>query len=252
MGLRRLEGRVALVTGASRGIGRAVAERLARDGARLVLNHVRDEAAMTQSADACRKHGVDVEVHRGDVGGADVPDALVAVALEKFGRLDVLVNNAGVVVEELLVTMSDDEMERMISVNVRGPVRLSRAVVRPMLRQKAGSIINVSSVLAAHPDRGHAVYAGTKGFLESFTRALAMELGSRGIRVNAVAPGIIETEMSAAMRALAGEGLASRVGLRRIGTAAEVAEVVAFLASSEASYVTGAVVGVDGAFRGSA
>jgi 3-oxoacyl-[acyl-carrier protein] reductase len=242
--------RVAIVTGASRGIGRAVAERLARDGLRLVLNHRKDEAAMQQAEEACRKAGAQVVVQRGDVGAPEVPGALVDTALSRFGRLDILVNNAGAVTDNLLAALSDSEISAMLSTNILGAVRLCRAAMRPMLKQRSGCIVQLSSTLASRPGRGNSVYAGTKGFLESFTRALAAEVGQRGIRVNAVAPGVIETDMSAPVRALAADAIRERIGLRRFGTPSEVAELIAFLVSDAAAYVHGAVIPVDGAFLG--
>jgi 3-oxoacyl-[acyl-carrier protein] reductase len=170
--------------------------------------------------------------------------------MEKFGRIDVLVNNAGSVVENLLATTSDDEVERMVSTNVLGLVWMARAVLRPMLKQRSGCIVNVSSVLASRPGRGNAVYSGTKGFTESFTRALAAEIGRKNIRVNAVAPGVIETHMTVAVRSLAADAIKERIGLQRFGRPEEVADVVAFLASDQASYLNGTIVPVDGAFLG--
>ncbi len=248
---RRLEGKVALVTGASRGIGRAIAERLASEGARaLLLHHREDVAAMAACEAACVAAGAEVLVRRGDLAEPACADGLVAAALERWGRLDLLVNNAGVVVEELLPQLAEEELQRLLAVNIAAPVRLARAAVRPMLRQRAGVIVNLSSVAARQPGRGAAVYAGTKGFLESFTRALAVEVGRKGVRVNAIAPGLIETGMNRAARGLAGEALTARVALARAGQPGEVAALCAFLASEEASYLSGAVLSVDGCYLG--
>jgi 3-oxoacyl-[acyl-carrier protein] reductase len=155
-----------------------------------------------------------------------------------------------VVADDLLAVLSDEELEAMIATNITGLVRLTRAALKPMLRQRWGCIVNLSSVLASRPGRGNAVYAGTKGFVESFTRALAVEVGRKGVRVNAVAPGVIETEMSRGPRALAGETIRERIALRRFGEPEEVAGLVAFLASDEGAYISGAVLPVDGAFSG--
>jgi 3-oxoacyl-[acyl-carrier protein] reductase len=150
----------------------------------------------------------------------------------------------------LLAELEDAELAGMLATNVEGLVRMTRAVLRPMLRQRAGCIVNISSVVAARPGRGNAVYAGTKGFVEAFTRALAAEVGRKQIRVNAVAPGVTETSMSQAVRALAGDALRERVSLGRWGQPEEIASVVAFLASDAASYISGAVLAVDGAYLG--
>ncbi|HOX45437.1 MAG TPA: glucose 1-dehydrogenase [Myxococcota bacterium] len=243
-------GRVILVSGASRGIGAAVARRFARAGARLVLNHRADEGAMRQVAEGCRADGAACEVVRGDVADPATAGLLVARALEAYGRLDTLVNNAGVAAENLLLSQPDEEIRRVVETNVLGQVWLARAALEPMLKARAGCIVNLSSTLARKPSRGGAVYAGTKGFAEAFTRALAVEVGRKGIRVNAVAPGIVETGMTAPLRALAGEELRARVPLRRFASADEIAALVCWLASDEAAYVHGAVLDADGGFAG--
>jgi 3-oxoacyl-[acyl-carrier protein] reductase len=247
--MERLEGLVAVISGASRGIGRAIAERFAAEGAKLVLCG-RDDAALAEAARACEtaRPGVEVQVERCDLAAGDAPTALRDATLRRFGRIDVLVNNAAITMEGLLAECGDDELAAMLATNVSGLVRLTRAVLRPMIRQRAGAIINVSSVMARRPGRGNVVYAGTKGFVESFTRALAVEVGRKQIRVNAVAPGVIETDMSRAVRALAGEELRGRVSLGRFGRPDEIAAVVVFLASAEAAYVNGAVIAADGGY----
>jgi 3-oxoacyl-[acyl-carrier protein] reductase len=245
-----LEGQTAILTGATGGIGRAIAARLARAGARLVLAYHRDEAGMAELEASCRALGAEVLAVRGDLRSGEAVAALCDGALSRFGSVHLLVNNAALSREDLLATLSDEDLEAMLALNVLALVRLSRAVLRPMLRQRRGCIVNLSSVLAGKPGPGNAVYAGSKGFVEAFTRALAVEVGRKGIRVNAVAPGVIETSMSRAVRALAGAELQERIPLGRFGAPEEVAELVAFLASERAAYISGAVLPVDGAFRG--
>jgi 3-oxoacyl-[acyl-carrier protein] reductase len=237
-----------LITGASRGIGRAIAERFAEDKANLLLGYAADDAAMEETAERCRDRGAQVVTVRRDLAEPLAGKALVEAALESHGRLDVVVNNAAVVVEELVGALSDEQLEAMIGVNVLGLTRVARAAIRPMLRQRGGSIVNVSSIAARHPRRGAVVYAASKAYVETFTKALALELGPKNIRVNAVAPGIIRTAMSQELLAKEGEALERRVGLRRLGEAAEVANAVHYLCSPAASYVNGAVLEVDGGF----
>lgn len=245
-----LTGSVAIVTGASRGIGRATALRLAAEGARLVLSFRRDHAAMAEVEEACRTAGADVTSLGADIGQPEAAAALCDLALARHGRVDLLVNNAAVVVDSLLATLTDEEIDAMVQTNVLGVTRMARAVLRPMLRQRSGCIVNLSSAAATRPGRGSAVYAGTKGFVESFTRALAVEVGRKGVRVNAVAPGVIETDMTAPVLALDKDAVVQRMALRRLGRPDEVAAAVAWLASAQSSYLSGAVIPVDGAYVG--
>jgi 3-oxoacyl-[acyl-carrier protein] reductase len=243
--------KVALVTGASRGIGAAIAARFAREGAKLVLVHARDVAGMDAVADLCRGLGADTLVIRADLALPETAAGIADQADRRFGRLDVLVNNAAVVAEDLLPALSDDRLEQMIAVNVAGLTRLTRAAMRPMLRQRSGCVINLSSVAARLPSRGNAVYAGTKGYVEAFTRALAAEVGKKGIRVNAIAPGIVRTAMTEGVRASVGEAdLDRRAALGRVADPDDIAGVATFLASDDARYVSGAVIAVDGAYLG--
>jgi 3-oxoacyl-[acyl-carrier protein] reductase len=246
MTLVGLAKKVVIVTGASRGIGRAVAERFAREGAHLVLSSRRGGDPLHATVAACAAAGAQVVTVEGDVGDPAVAADLAARAQERFGRIDVLVSCAGVALEELLVATGDDAARRTVETNVLGTIWAARAVAPAMLRQRGGCIVTLSSSLARRPARGSTVYAGTKGFVEAFTAALAAEVGRKGIRAVCVAPGLVETEMTAALRRDAPEAALRGIAAGRVATPAEIAATIAFLASDDASYVNGAVLAVDG------
>lgn len=238
---------IAIVTGASRGIGRAIAVRLARDHqARLFLVYRSRHAEAEETASACRVLGAEVRLHPADLADPAAADAVVPACVEAFGGLSVLVNNAGLTADNLVAAMSDDEWTRVIEGNLNSAFRLCRAAVRPLLKNKGGRIINLSSVSARRPNRGQANYVASKGALEGFTKALAVELAPKKITVNAVAPGVIETEMSLRVRQAAGAEIEASIPMRRFGQPEEIAPLVSFLAGPESAYLTGQVIGVDG------
>ncbi len=234
----------AIVTGASRGIGQAIAERLAQDyGARLCLvyrSRVDEAEAVAASLDS------EAFTHQADVGDPAQAAAAVEACIERLGGVDVLVNNAGVTDDTLVLQMSNDAWGRVLRTNLDGAFHMSRAVYRSMLMQKHGRIINLSSISGRRPNRGQANYAASKGGLEAFTRALAVELAPKKITVNAVAPGIIETEMSQRIRDHVGKEVKRAIPMRRFGTPADVAGIVSFLAGPDSAYITGQTIGVDG------
>jgi 3-oxoacyl-[acyl-carrier protein] reductase len=239
-----LTGRVALVTGASRGIGRAIALALASRGAAVVAAARGDHAAAVASE--IRAAGGQARAVAVDVTEAATIDAAVAATLETFGRVDILVNNAGITRDQLAIRMKRDDWDMVIATNLTAAFLSSQAVLRPMLKQRGGRIVNVTSVVGQAGNAGQANYAASKAGLIGLTKSLALEVASRGITVNAVAPGLIDTDMTRALAKGAHEEWAGKIPLQRLGTVDDVAGAVVFLASDEASYITGHVLAVNG------
>ena len=239
-----LAGRVAIVTGASRGIGRAIALRLASAGA-LVVAGARESHAEPVAREIEASGGTAVAAPL-DVTEPESVTGLVQTALDRFARVDVLVNNAGIVRDQLLLRMKPEEWDAVIATNLTAAFACCRAVLRPMVRQRSGRIVNIGSVVGRTGNPGQANYAASKAGLEGFTRSLALEVASRGITANVVAPGMVETDMTAALDERARDALCGRIPMGRLGTPDDVAAAVCFLASDEASYITGQVVSVNG------
>ena len=241
-----LDGKVAIVTGGSRGIGLAIAALLAEDGAAVVVSG-RDADRLQRAVKELEAQGRVAHAVVADAASREDCDRLADAAKERFGRIDVLVNNAGITRDGLLVRMKDEDWDRVMDVNLRGVFLLTRAVTKAMVRQKSGGrVINITSTAGAMGNAGQANYSAAKAGLIGLTKAAARELAHWSILVNAVAPGLIETDMAAALPAEAREALLAQVPLKRIGTAREVAEVVRFLAGDGAAYITGQVFHVNG------
>jgi len=248
LGALSLAGRVALVTGGSRGIGRAIAELLAERGAAVAVNYANREDAAREVCEAIAARGGRAISVGFDVSDAAAVDAGVKRVVEEFGQLDILVNNAGVSIDSLLMRAKEEDFDRIIAINQKGAFLCSKAAARALLKaREAGRIVNVSSVVGEQGNAGQSMYAATKAAVIGLTKSLARELASRGVTVNAVTPGFIETDMTdAALQGDAREALTQQIPLRRIGAPREVAEAVAFLAAPAAGYITGHVVRVNG------
>lgn len=237
---------VAIVTGASRGIGRVIAETLAAGGYDLAICGTRVETIQRVAAALMEAHGIEVLADAVDVADRAAAQSFVQRISKHFGRLDVLVNNAGITRDGLAMRMKEEDWDAVIATNLSSVFHLSQAVLKPMMRAKKGRIINVSSVVASMGNPGQLNYCASKGGIEAMTRSLAREVGSRGITVNAVAPGFIATDMTAELGEEAHARLAAQIPLGRLGEPADVAAVVAFLASDQAAYITGQVIHVNG------
>ena len=241
-----LTGKTAIVTGGSRGIGRAICLKLAAQGANLVINYAGNDAAAEETRSLCLEHGVQAVLVKGSVADPEVARQLAETAQKEFGSIDILVNNAGITRDNLLMRMSDEEFDAVIETNLKGAFNCMRAVTRPMMRQRSGRIINISSVVGIAGNAGQVNYAASKAGVIGMTKSLARETASRGMTVNAVAPGFIRTDMTDVLGDSVKEGILGNIPLGKFGEAEDVANAVLFLASDEAAYITGQVLSVDG------
>jgi 3-oxoacyl-[acyl-carrier protein] reductase len=242
-----LAGRVALITGGGRGIGRATAVRLAREGAKIAINFKGNQTAAEEAKRLVEGVGAKADLIQGDVAADGQAEAIVKAALAfGDGRLDILVNNAGITRDNLLLRMSEEEWDAVLDLNLRGAFLVTRAVMRPMMKQRSGRIVNVSSIAGVAGNAGQANYAAAKAGLIGFTRTVAREMASRNITCNAVAPGFVPTDLTQTLLKQMEETILKQIPLGRFGTVEDVANAIAFLASDEASYITGQVLVVDG------
>jgi 3-oxoacyl-[acyl-carrier protein] reductase len=241
-----LAGKIAVVTGGSRGIGRATSVALAEAGAYVLVNYRSNEAAAKETLALIEKVGGQGELLGFDVADPESVDRGIKDAIKRHGRIDILVNNAGISIDQLLLRVSQKDLDLTWATNVNGPIYCAKACIRPMMKKRWGRIINLSSVVGESGNAGQVVYSSSKAALLGLTRTLAREYASRGITVNAVAPGFIETDMTADLPDAGRQSIVDQTPLGRIGRPEEVAAAVVFLASEEASYITGQVVRVNG------
>ena len=243
---KNLSGKTAFVTGASRGIGRAIALRLAADGAKVALNFASNSAKAEEVKSAIEAQGGEAMLLQGDVSNFAVVTELIKKVVDAWGRLDILVNNAGITRDNLLLKMSEDDFDKVIATNLKGVFNCTKAVTKLMMKQRGGRIVNLSSVVALKGNVSQTNYAAAKAGIIGFTKSAARELAPRGVTVNAVAPGLIDTDMTAALSEKVKEVMLQEIPAGRPGTPEDVANAVAFLVSDQAAYITGQVLSVDG------
>lgn len=248
-GINKMEDRqCAIITGAGRGIGRAIAVKLYENGMNVIINYANNDEAAKETERLCKETGAGGEVLlvKGDVSKPDDAGKIAYAAVSKFGRVDVLVNNAGITRDGLLLRMSEDDFDRVLDTNLKGAFLLTKEVVKPMMKRRYGRIVNISSVVGIHGNAGQANYAASKAGLIGLTKSVAKELAGRNITSNAVAPGMIATEMTEVLDEKLKDKMKSEIPLGRMGSPEDIADAVAFLADKKSSYITGQVLVVDG------
>mgnify|MGYP001449015776 CR=1 FL=1 len=245
--MKRFEGKVAIITGASRGIGRAIAEELAKGGANVVVNYSGNEEKANEVVQFVKDtYGVEAMSYRADVSNAEEVDAMVKATKETFGAIDFLVNNAGITRDMLLMRLKEEDWDDVLRINLKGAFLTTKAVTRTMMRQRAGRIVNIASVVGVMGNAGQANYAAAKAGLIGLTKSAARELASRNIQVNAVAPGFIETDMTDVLTDEQKEAMLQVIPMQQLGQPEDVAKAVAFLLSEDARYITGQTLHIDG------
>ncbi|OSY89241.1 3-ketoacyl-ACP reductase [Tenacibaculum holothuriorum] len=244
--MKLLENKTAIITGATRGIGRGIALEFAKQGANVAFTYNSSVDAATALENELKEFGVNAKGYQSNAAEFDAAQELAKNVLAEFGTIDVLVNNAGITKDNLLMRISEDDFDKVIEVNLKSVFNLTKAVIRPMMKQRAGSIINMSSVVGLKGNAGQANYAASKAGILGFSKSVALELGSRNIRSNVVAPGFIETEMTAKLDEKVVEGWRNEIPLKRGGSPKDIADACVFLASDMSSYITGQTLSVDG------
>lgn len=247
--MKQLQGKVALITGASRGIGSAIAHKFATEGANIVFTHLANEEQGQALAAKLRLLGVQVTAYRSDAADATAAEELMQKVMDEFGRLDILVNNAGITRDNLLLRMQEQDWDDVLRVNLKSVFNMVKSATKIFLKQRSGSIINISSVVGIRGNAGQANYAASKAGIIGFTKSVALELGSRNVRSNAIAPGFIDTAMTKELKEAAQQDWKQAIPLRRMGLPEDVANCALFLASEASSYITGQVIPVDGGLQ---
>lgn len=244
--MKLLEGKTAIITGGSRGIGKGIAEVFAKQGANVVFTYSSSAEAALELENQLGKEGIKAKSYKSDAANYQEAQTLAEEVLKDFGSIDILVNNAGITKDNLLMRMSEEDFDKVIEVNLKSVFNMTKAVQRTMLKQRKGSIINMSSIVGVKGNAGQTNYAASKAGIIGFTKSVALELGSRDIRCNAIAPGFIETEMTGKLDATTVQSWRDAIPLKRGGTPEDIANVCVFLASDLSAYVTGQVINVDG------
>ncbi|MBF8982175.1 3-oxoacyl-[acyl-carrier-protein] reductase [Lutibacter sp. B2] len=241
-----LDGKTAIVTGGSRGIGKAIAMKLAQLGANIVVNYTSSAQQAEDVVELIKNMGREAIAIKANVANFDEVQNFISQAEEKFGEIDILINNAGITKDKLLIKMNEDDWDKVIEVNLKGTYNCTKAVSRKMMKQRSGKIVNVASVVGVNGNAGQSNYAASKAGIIGFTKSIAKELGVRGINVNAVAPGFIQTNMTDVLSDEVKNHIMSQIPMKKLGTPEDVANTIAFLCSDEAKYITGQVINIDG------
>lgn len=240
------EKKVVLITGGTRGIGKKTAEKFAKNGYNVIINYVSDNTDVEKITKEFNEIGSECLIVKADVSKKSDVDNLIKIAIEKFKKIDVLVNNAGITKDNLLMRMTEEEFDKVIEINLKGTFLVTKAVSKYMIKNRSGSIINLSSVVGVSGNAGQSNYSASKAGIIGFTKSIAKELASRNIRANAVAPGFIKTDMTNVLQESVKENIYNQIPLKRMGEAEEVADLIYFLGSEQSKYITGQVINVDG------